>query len=323
MAGPYNIPTGMQEGDPGQLDWADRVANAINDMNLRLNALEGEIPYEGPFDNFEPPYRAHSLRRLLTDYTGPLVRVRRSSDNVEADIPYLADGSLDTGAVLAHVGAGSGYVVTWYDQSGHGRHVTQATAASQPRIANAGVLDTSNGKAAMLFDGVDDYLLNALGGLATAAAATLAFVMQSVVNNLANAVTITETTAGLGGGFWRPVRGSNANWNVQAANQAGTSLWAATASGSNLFDMAQHQGFYAEAAGVINTWRDSVAAHVNTTATRTGTFNPNQFVLGAQVGNTVGNYYNGMMQEVVAWADDLTTDRLAIQAAQRSFWGTP
>lgn len=84
-------------------------------------------------------------------YIDPLLRVRRSSDNAEQDIGALAvadaNGNrwLDTNALLAFVGSGSGFVTTWYDQSGNGRHAVQATAGNQPRIVNAGVVDTVNG----------------------------------------------------------------------------------------------------------------------------------------------------------------------------------
>ena len=93
-----------------------------------------------------PAAAAYSLRKLKADYAGTPIRVRRSSDNAEANIPFGADGWLDQTALLAHVGAGSGFVTTWYDQSGNGRHATQTAAASQPRIVNAGVVQALNGR---------------------------------------------------------------------------------------------------------------------------------------------------------------------------------
>ena len=45
--------------------------------------------------------------------------------------------------------AGNGFVSTWFDQSGNGRDLAQATAAVQPRIVNAGVIETLNGKAGL------------------------------------------------------------------------------------------------------------------------------------------------------------------------------
>jgi hypothetical protein len=50
------------------------------------------------------------------------------------------------------------YATTWYDQSGSGNDATQATAAAQPLLVRAGVTNTENGKAALSFDGTDDWL---------------------------------------------------------------------------------------------------------------------------------------------------------------------
>jgi len=102
-----------------------------------------------PLDGLPASAAAFSLRRLRSAYTGPAVRVRRSSDNAEADVGFTVLGDLDTTALLAHCGAGSGLVATWYDQSGNGRDVTQATAGSQPRIVNAGVVESLGGRPAV------------------------------------------------------------------------------------------------------------------------------------------------------------------------------
>ncbi len=60
----------------------------------------------------------------------------------------IADvGDIDVNALLNFVGNGNGFVTTWYDQSGNGRNATQTTAGNQPRIVNAGVIETQNGRA--------------------------------------------------------------------------------------------------------------------------------------------------------------------------------
>jgi hypothetical protein len=51
-----------------------------------------------------------------------------------------------------------GFVETWYDQSGNGNDVTQATSSKQPKIVNAGSLVTVGSKASLNFDGSDDFL---------------------------------------------------------------------------------------------------------------------------------------------------------------------
>jgi hypothetical protein len=111
-------------------------------------------------DSYSGASAAYSLRNLSSAYTGPLIRVRRSSDNLERDIYGTFRGDLDLAALTSFVGANSGFVTTWYDQSGSGRHATQATAGSQPRIVNAGAVETEGGKPAIVFDGTDDHLSN-------------------------------------------------------------------------------------------------------------------------------------------------------------------
>jgi len=117
-------------------------------------------------DSFPGAAAAYSLRKLDKDYTGSAIRVRRSSDNTEQDIGFTAGGDLDTTALKDFVGAGnSGFVVTWYSQADSAgvfgvRSVTQATAANQPRIVNAGVVDRENGKVCVVFDGSNDILVN-------------------------------------------------------------------------------------------------------------------------------------------------------------------
>jgi hypothetical protein len=94
---------------------------------------------------------AYSLRKLSSTYNGPAIRVRRT-DNTEVDIGFTATGDLNTAALLAHVGTGTGnngFVTTWYDQSGNGRHMTQPTRGSQPQIVVDGVIWTKNGRSAL------------------------------------------------------------------------------------------------------------------------------------------------------------------------------
>ena len=99
------------------------------------------------------PLAAYSLHKLRADYTGSAIRVRRSSDNAEANIGFTANGDLDTVALLAYCGPGSGFVTTWYDQSGNGLNATQTTAANQPKIVSNGAIATENGRPAPRFNG--------------------------------------------------------------------------------------------------------------------------------------------------------------------------
>lgn len=91
-------------------------------------------------------HAGYSFRRLRPGYRGACMRVRRASDNSELDIFFRGDGWADTAALLAFVGAGSGYITTWYDQSGIGNDVSQSTVASQPQIVSSGTVLTQTGR---------------------------------------------------------------------------------------------------------------------------------------------------------------------------------
>lgn len=103
--------------------------------------LLARTPYAGSGVSWRPPldalpaaFSAVGLARLLTSYAGPLVRLRRASDNAQQDFSAAANGWVDPAAVAAWAG-GNAFIVTRYDQTGNGHDVTQATAGSQAKIA--------------------------------------------------------------------------------------------------------------------------------------------------------------------------------------------
>lgn len=111
----------------------------------------GGASFVGPLDAYTSGMvGAYSvIRRLLLSYEGALVRLRRSSDDAEQDIGATALGVLDQAAITTFVGANSAYVTKVYDQSGNSRNYLQATAALQPRLVNAGTLETNSGQPAI------------------------------------------------------------------------------------------------------------------------------------------------------------------------------
>lgn len=106
-----------------------------------------------------------AARRLSSTYTGALIRVRRSSDNTEQDIGYTAGNLLDEAALTTFVGAGNGFVTTWYDQSGNALNVTQTTADNQPKIVSSGTVEKEGSKPCVSFDGVNDILVKSLASI--------------------------------------------------------------------------------------------------------------------------------------------------------------
>jgi hypothetical protein len=75
---------------------------------------------------------------------GPVVRVRRDSDNVEREVGFDGD-TVDTQALTDFANGGNVYVVKIYDQTTGTEHKTQSTQADQPQIVSSGSVLTLNG----------------------------------------------------------------------------------------------------------------------------------------------------------------------------------
>ena len=101
----------------------------------------------------------YSLRKLKDGYTGSAIRVRKdTTGQPEQDIGFLGN-HLDTASLKSFLNARSGFVVKWYNQGDSSTiDFEQTTQASQPRIANLGVIDRQNGKPAIIFDGSNDFM---------------------------------------------------------------------------------------------------------------------------------------------------------------------
>jgi hypothetical protein len=96
------------------------------------------------------PTAAFSTRKLRNAYAGSALRVRRSSDNTEQDIGFSGSGGLDLASLNTFVGANNGFVSKWYDQSGSGNDIAEATAGKQPQLVASGSVIMVNGNPALL-----------------------------------------------------------------------------------------------------------------------------------------------------------------------------
>lgn len=124
---------------------------------------------------------AYSVRKLRKNYTGFAMRVRvsRPGTDPEGDVSFDGNGVVSGASFVTVTSSGGGYsvgdvvqfstfysgrsvfVVTWYDQSGNNRHVSQSSDDRQPRIVNAGTLETSNSIASIRFINSDETVLTA------------------------------------------------------------------------------------------------------------------------------------------------------------------
>jgi hypothetical protein len=141
------------------------IANNVDNYLVGASQVDriyrgGDIVWENyayPLDIYPNAQLGYSVRKLRSAYIGACMRVRRSSDNTEQDIGFVSN-LLDTASLLSFVGAGDGFVTTWYNQAQNTYNMVQTVALNQPLIVSAGSLITEGGKPAILYDGTNDGL---------------------------------------------------------------------------------------------------------------------------------------------------------------------
>jgi len=104
-------------------------------------------------ENLENISFAFSMRVLESDYNGPIIRLRRASDNTEQDFTWADNDIVDIEAINTWRGGSNVYVHTWYDQSGLERNAIQTTNFRQPQFFPDANRPHFRG------DGANDYLL--------------------------------------------------------------------------------------------------------------------------------------------------------------------
>lgn len=96
---------------------------------------------------------AFSMRVLESDYNGPLIRLRRASDNTLQNFGWAPNDIVDINAINTWRAGSNVYVHTWYDQSGLGRNAVQTINNRQPRFYPDPTTPYFAG------DGTNDYLI--------------------------------------------------------------------------------------------------------------------------------------------------------------------
>ena len=99
---------------------------------------DGGCPLDGgvlvlPLDEAPGAVAGYGLRPLRMDYCGPLITIRRSSDNATADV-YPSNGSLPLSEIAAWAAGSTVYVSSWRDQSGNGNDISQSVSSQQPAL---------------------------------------------------------------------------------------------------------------------------------------------------------------------------------------------
>lgn len=293
--------------------------NNIADIKLGNNQVDSvylgtNLVWQKPLlDKFPGAAAAYSLRRIRSAYTGSAIRVRRSSDNAEQDIGFIGQ-TLDVPSLLSFVGAGSGFVVTWYDQSGNGKDVTESVLANQPRIVNAGTLDQRGGKPAVRFDGTNDRLLRSDAGM--------------IAVNSVSYFSVSNNDVSLGFGVVHSQSITTNNSSIRIFCDRRT-----LASRNLVISNTVSGAFFADLSATINSANqrllssfidssNNMSAFDNGNTGGTSTYSGSVLNTGLMIGNQGGvNWLNGTIQEIVIYNSNQSANRTGIEDNINQFYG--
>jgi hypothetical protein len=107
---------------------------AITDFtDLWLEFKANRALYQGPGNVISGAASWCGLRAYMLSTVGSnVIRLRRDSDNAEADFVTITGGGLDSTSITSFKGAANLFCTKAYDQSGHSADLAQASAALQP-----------------------------------------------------------------------------------------------------------------------------------------------------------------------------------------------
>lgn len=265
------------------------------------------------------PAGAYSLRKLRAAQINA-IRIRRTSDGAQTNIGFTSAGDLNTAAITAHcTGGSSGYVVTWYDQSGNGRDLTQSDTTKQMRIYNGvtSTIHTQNSKPALMM--TDQYR----GMITTAftpytgnqaSAVVVGTMVSGTTDYSARYASMFPTTTTLGdtetiGAVLVARNGNTEQWGLNRGNG-----WRATLAGD--YDSLQ------QVFGQIIGGSHSIIVNGELA---TGTYNTDDLNISrlgvGHRGFDAQSVAGGFVSEVIFWTTSLNTARFqALSQSQNSYY---
>jgi hypothetical protein len=205
----------------------------------------------------------------------------------------------------------SGFISIWYDQSLNTRNATQPTAASQPRIINAGALEVINNRPAITQDGVDK-------NLGVTFAHTGANYTISTVHKFMNQTTsfynlLYALETGLGGD-------SNLIATCRAANSNATWEFPTSSYGGNAqaLDASYVRSTIKSTAG-IQTFLNGAVGLVANDAPALASYAITSLTLMNRVANNLG--WSAPVSEFILFTSDLnSTNRSTIERDQGAYY---
>lgn len=256
---------------------------------------------------------AHSTRKLRSVYAGAAFQVKRSSDNATQDIGFDGNGDLDVAALATFIGANTGTISIWYDQTGNGNNMT--TTVGQVRTSGTNNTIGANSRVAALWS-------TAMGSYASLG--------QNLTNNR-SFIMVGKLTS------------NSVSYALSASADGGLAMSSGdVTAGDMAFGKINVASIAASAGGVVGItspqclmWsfdnsNGNYAAYVDGTSVLSGTtgtrLNASPLRFGAYPTNLSAAPWRGYVGEMVMFDTSgslNSTDRAAIFSNQKAYWGTP
>jgi hypothetical protein len=318
--------------------------NDIGKINSRIITGVGAVDavLKGSIENIDGdtvipitvPSVAYSVRLLDTavgvpTYTGPCMRVRRASDNVEADVGFDSNDEFgltspitntsdaqsytDFADFVDHTGTPTdGFVRFWYDQSSNGVDAGQATSGSQPQIYDSatGILEdgsVGNEKPALVFDGGDVLPMGTFASGSLDAMSALSVCRLDTAATSPQRIAFAGRDGTSGARIYIPwITGGNFQIGWNAGNNA--------VFGSQ--DQDQH--FWTAYGGTVNSYayKDGTGG---TMTNQTSSING----VGYSVGGVGAGLWLGPIQECIIWNSDQHSNRTGIEGNIDTYYQIP
>ena len=196
--------------------WLSQIVLIYSLLILSLSSAVGQNALNNlGLTNTTPSASAYSLRKMSSNYAGPLARITIGSNYYDvypdttsglfaltspisavvttynAAVAIASANALNT---VITAGTTNATVAIWYDQSGNSNNVIQATTANQPRIINQGTIETLNGMPTLRFIGSSANFMESVNNVNIAGASSVNAVSSSISSS-ANTASIVTTKA--------------------------------------------------------------------------------------------------------------------------------
>jgi len=268
-------------------------------------------------DTYTGAAAAYSVRKLDKDYTGYCMKVRRASDDVEADIGFDGSGGVDQSAIATHCSGSSGFVSVWYDQSGNSNNATQSTSGAQPQIYNGTAVITTNGKPALDFDGSNHYMISA--STITVNSTRSDFAVFALNRNTGAGQGLCSTDSIDGGSRLAQNLRTNTTTapTLQAAVTIGFPVQVLTGT-TSLNTSTQYLMTATQSTSTLTLYLDGTSEN---SASHTNNTGSSKIGLGVSSGTT--GKLEGVLQEIVMYNSDQSSNRTGIETDIDTYYTIP